>query len=243
METKARQELMRPLDFIVTGPQASGENWLARQLDRHPDLHLLRPPPSYATALGPEEAALSYIRREGRAAAGILDPFAGLIGHVDYHYVTISTRMITELVQSAPALRVVLLLRSPPDRILAAAGEVASLAQLALDEITPEWLAAWLTSAFQRRQREYSSFLQAWGKAFPRNQLLTLWFEDLMRSPITGLDRCCQFLGVGTGLIEVDDIELSAAQRLPPLRIPHLGEINQALVTSPGLALQNCGTK
>jgi hypothetical protein len=42
----------------------------------------------------------------------------------------------------------------------------------------------------------YAEQLERWLQAYPREQLLVLWFEDLARAPIVTLNRTLEFLGL-----------------------------------------------
>ncbi|MBP6733302.1 MAG: sulfotransferase [Chromatiaceae bacterium] len=206
----------RPLDFLIAGPQGTGEQWLATRLRGHPGVDLPLPPLPYQISGSATEAHLVLALAPGTAPApGILR------GYADYHFATLDSTRIERLVAQAPALRLVLTWRAPQERLLMAAVAAIRAAHLGPDEVTPAWLTDWRNSRFQHQQGDYRGILRTWRRWLSPAQVHWLRFEDLRHHPERALDACCRFLGLTPGLLDPCPYDYLAEQAqlerlLPP---------------------------
>lgn len=208
----------RPLDFLIAGPQGTGEQWLAARLRGQPGVDLPLPPLPYHLGGTATEAHLARALGLGTAPD---NPAPGILrGYADYHFATLGRARIEPLVAQVPALRVVLTFRAPHERLLMAAVAAIRAAQLAPDEVSAAWLTDWRHSQFQRQQGDYGHILRTWRRCLPPAQVHWLRLEDLRQHPERVLDACCRFLGLAPGLLDPcpydDRAEQAQLERLLP---------------------------
>lgn len=223
----------RPLDFIIAGPQGTGEQWLARQLARHPEVRMAVPPLAHQSGSAVTEALLDLALGRGEEApTGSRDQAHGLevlTGVVDHHFATLDAARITHLVRGAPGIRVVLLVRPAQGRLPMAAAAALKIAQLAPEEVSAAWLESWMGSAFQRRQGDDGGISALWQAQLGPGQLHRIRFEDLITAPTRTLEACCRFLGLSGGMCEADPYDLAAELALLEQVLPSRGAVRGLL--------------
>jgi hypothetical protein len=195
---------VRPEHFVVAGAQRSGTSFLARLLDLHPQIDVarpLRPEPKFF--LRPEAAAA------GRAEYEALFPPAGpqvrLRGEKSTSYLERS-EAAERIHRLLPAARLVFVLRDPVERALSnyrfsvdhgvetAGMEVAFREEEARREDYPRDRFSVSPFAYLRRG-DYADLLRPFAERFPREQLILVLFDDLVRDAAGTLARLLVRLG------------------------------------------------
>ncbi len=225
----------RPLGFIIAGPQGTGEQWLARQLSRHPEVRMVSPPPPHQSGSSVTAALLRLALGQDTVAPDVSSDHGPgvrvLSGAVDHHFATLDAGQIAQLVRAAPRIRVVLLSRPAHERIPVAAAAALKIAQLAPDEVSAAWLEDWMGSAFQLRQGSDRAITACWQARLRPAQLHRVRFDDLMGAPTSTLDACCRFLGISGGVLDADPFDRAAELAMLKQVLPSRGEARQILAS------------
>ncbi|MFI9551005.1 sulfotransferase family protein [Nonomuraea endophytica] len=205
-------------DFLVIGAPKTGTTALHAALQRHPELfmsavkepkHFLTggPPPTQG---GPGDAATyreHVWRRQDYEALFSGAPPGALRGEATpfYLYDLAAQRRIHAAV---PHARLIAILRDPVERAhsnwvhLWSAGlePLDDVVRACADEprrIAAGWAHFWHYTGLGR----YGEQLAHLFTLFPREQVLTFRYRDLLDRPAETLDRICAFLGVSQGLL------------------------------------------
>lgn len=180
--------------FLCIGAQKAGTSWLYENLRRHPELYL------------PDQKELHFFdRRFHRPLASYAAKFSAAgsrkAGEVTPSYSDLPLERIRYIRAVMPNVRLILLLRNPIDRAWSHAqmhllekGERPRRMEEVPDE---EWIAHF-RSTDSRAKGDYLRIIQNWTQEFAREQLLTGFFEDIVKAPETLLSEVCSHLGVTT---------------------------------------------
>lgn len=204
-------------DVVLIGTSKSGTSSLAAYLAQHADFHApYYKEPHYFTlrarwpfflyrAFFPAALSRWYARAKGRPfLTGDFTPSHYLCPHLP-------ARLRREL----PEARLLVLLRDPVERAFshyrshvamglekrsfaeACQGEPACFdkerARMAAD---PHYYSRPLHDAGYVTRGLYVDYLRPWFESFPREQILVLGFEDLVRDPEGVVSQVCDFLGI-----------------------------------------------
>ncbi|MDH2426148.1 sulfotransferase [Sphaerisporangium sp. TRM90804] len=206
-------------EFLVIGAPKAGTTALHAALARHPDLFMSPvkepkffltdgPPP---TRGGPGDAQTyreHVWRRADYEALFDAAPAGAVKGESTpfYLYDREAQRRIHALV---PQARLIVMLRDPVERAhsnwthLWSAGlePISDVVRACAEEerrIAAGWSAFWHYVSLGR----YGEQLEHLFRLFPREQVLTMRYRELVDAPTATLDRICAFLGVRQGMVE-----------------------------------------
>ncbi|MFI6535875.1 sulfotransferase family protein [Nonomuraea sp. NPDC050547] len=205
-------------DFLVIGAPKTGTTALHAALQRHPDLflsavkepkHFLTggPPPTQG---GPGDAATyreHVWRRQDYEALFAGAPPGALRGEATpfYLYDLAAQRRIHA---ALPQARLIAILRDPVERAHSNWVHLWSAGLEPLDDVVhacadePRRIAAgWAHFWHYTGLGRYGEQLAHLFTLFPREQVLTFRYRDLLDRPAETLDRICAFLGVAEGLL------------------------------------------
>lgn len=196
--------------FVIGGVQKAGTTALSRYLARHPALSLPRgkeahvfDSPDFDDAWTPKQIDGCYAPLFDAAPAGALH------GDATPFYL-FEPKIVVRIARYNPAMRWIVLLRDPIDRALSH----YHMERARGNEPLPLWLALLMEpwrlhghkhdfargSALRRysyRARgDYARQLEILHAHFPREQVLLLRSEALMREPHAAVASICDFLGV-----------------------------------------------
>ena len=176
------------LSFLGIGAQKAGTTWLYEHISRHPQL---------AFPLG-KETHFWDRPHDAAAIAAYLQHFSratGIAGEITPSYAALPSQTVREIYACNPELRLIYLIRNPMDRAWSSALMALQRAQMTLDEASDAWFSDHFHSAASLKRGDYQTCLETWRAVFPVEQLLVLFFEQIVREPETLLNRCFQHLG------------------------------------------------
>lgn len=195
-----------PLDFVILGAQKSGTTTLHEVMRHHPGLSM--PPGKEAPIFNQEGISPEAIRAQ---IAALFGPTPGLRGKATPQYLS-SLQARTNLARLAPHARLIVILRDPVERCFSQYRMIARRTGMTrpFPDLLDTWLTdAALTAARQREHRlnedelpfcvvwsEYGRMMAGYLGAFPREQVLILWLDDLALAPHQTFRRIFRFLGV-----------------------------------------------
>jgi sulfotransferase family protein len=207
---------VRPLDFLVIGAQKGGTTSLWRYLSPHPRLCM---PAMKEVAFFTESDDLERLDRY----MDILYPDAApdsLLGKVSPNYMIGRPGADVEVVAGRiatafPNTKLIALLRDPIERAVsnyvmavrrelearsvdAVLGELLDADELAEARARPTSTNSYIAAG------EYGRILELYREAFPAEQLLVVYSDDLARDPGVVLDAMLEFLGLPTGFRPAD---------------------------------------
>lgn len=199
--------MTRPLDFLVIGAQKSGTTSLFQYLAGHPALFLpMAKEVPFFTPRGSFEKGWEH-----HVARHFADAPAGRRwGKVTPHYMT-DLEVPGRIAATMPDVRLVALLRHPVERALShhrmtrRRGNDPRTAVVALRESLADARRSPPALSGSTREDEhrhylgwslYGRILAAWRAAFPAEQLLTFFLDEMERDPAAVLARVLAHLGV-----------------------------------------------
>ncbi|AMW06038.1 sulfotransferase family protein [Gemmatimonas phototrophica] len=198
-----------PPHFLVIGAGRAGTTSLHHYLSQHPQIFLPRvKAPSYWYAVGVPDAMAStlpasFVRDAAEYDALFANSSPGHVrGEVSPVYLA-STAVAQRVAATLPAIRIVVMLRHPVDRVYArwvarrrdGLEPTATFEALIAQErdqplIRPDAHATYLAGGM------VSHVLRSWYDAIPADQRLVLWFDDFARDSAASMRTVCRFLGV-----------------------------------------------
>ena len=187
---------MSTVDFLGIGAQKCGTTWLFRQLSRHAqvafpcgkELHY------WDHASDPDvEAWVSDLQPETRQTP---DGRPVVTGEITPAYAMLDAGPIRAIRERCPDIRLFIALRSPVERAWSHA--LMGLARRGQDPLkaSDQWFIDHFHSEESRRRGDYAACLEQWWAAFPREQLLLIFTEDIANAPATVMDGLATHLGI-----------------------------------------------
>lgn len=179
------------LTFLGIGAQKAGTTWLYEHLSKHPDIGF----PG-----GKEVHFWDAFRERG------LDWYRGLFvspdkaeGDITPAYGFQPDSVVAEVAALFPDLRLIYIMRNPIERAWSSALMALRRAEMQIDEASFEWFRDHFNSRGSLARGDYESCIDTWRRHFPPPALLLLFFEDIVQSPRTVLERCSLHIGVDSG--------------------------------------------
>ncbi len=213
------------VDFIIAGPQGTGEDWLAAQLRSHPRIRLLSKAQPLASVPG------AWAPQRSDAVATAPADASVPIGWLDHRVASLEPSAQAALVRRWPNIRLIFTFRAPQQRALAAAAQALQIAQLQPHEVSETWLRDWLGCAFQQRQRDYRGMLAGWRRLLGPRQMQVVCFEQVLADPDAAIAACCRFLRLkSTGLAVRPYDRRGEARRIDRL-LPPDGDLRRLVCT------------
>jgi len=206
--------------FFVLGAARSGTTSLHYWLAQHPDIAMsaIKEPNHFVFRPGPDgpEPCIADDRRlltksvPDRSTYERLFPAGGVRAAGDASPLYLYTRETPELIASAvPDARLIAVVREPVDRawshfvyvndqLGAAAPE--TFARTVRQEL-PRGYEPYRTGTHFVRLSRYAEQLQRYLGVFPRERLLVLSYDSLVRDPATALKQVCELVGVDASFV------------------------------------------
>lgn len=184
-------------DFLGIGGIKAATTWLYENLACHPDLFL--PPHKEVHYFDiNRDQRLSWYSSQfegaGDALAGDITPSYGLLPVNRIHSVR---RLI-------PDARLLLIMRNPVDRAWShAVMKLARERDRPVEQVSDTEFRAFFTGERCKAAGDYEAMIARWTSVYPKEQLLTIWFDDVEARPSDVLTRVFAHLGVST------DVDLS----------------------------------
>lgn len=208
----SRKGARRPR-FVVIGGSRCGTTTIHAALERHPGVFVpAEKSPNYFAApdlaRAPDSAAMLAVRRHSVTTE---EQYLRLFDRAEPHQICgevspvylQSLHVAERVARAVPEAKVVAILRNPAERAFAhfigrrrdGLETREHFAQTIADDLTdpsPREVAFDSYLAIGR----YGYFLAPWLRAFPREQILILFFEDFVHGPVATLNQLFRFLGV-----------------------------------------------
>jgi len=207
--------------FLYIGAPRAGSTWLYKNLQRHPGVWV--PPCKNISYFHPRFQIFRYQRFQkfGKELLISEDPvvrrwyrrfflrpivddrwYVGLFppdriaGEIAESYCSLDRPQIRHLHDVAPRARIIFVLRDPIDRVLSQAKwGLAQRRSRSVEEVPDQEFLAYINRPGSQLRSTYSRALDLWADAFPRDQLLVLFYEQLLADPAEFLGRICAFIG------------------------------------------------
>ena len=181
-------------DFLGIGAQKSATRWLDSNLRVHPQVYL------------PHEGELHYFDRDFQMPLHwYASKFEGgqekLKGDITPGYGPLPPKRIRFIRTLIPDVRLVLLLRNPVDRAWShAVMRLVTLRNRAFEDVSEREFLRLFDAPVLTKRGDYLSILNAWERAFSREQLYVGFYEDVIANPRLLLTEVMEHLGLSTNL-------------------------------------------
>lgn len=189
---------LRLPDFLGIGGIKAATTWLHENLTLHPNLFLPPHKEVHYFDINRHKRLgwyAGHFEAAGEARAGDITPSYGLLP-------VKRIRSVHHLISDA---RLLLIMRNPVDRAWShAVMKLARERGRSVEQVPDAELQAFFTSERCRAAGDYEAIIGRWTSVFQKEQLLTVWFDDVERRPTDVLKRVFGHLGVST------DLDLSA---------------------------------
>ena len=196
---------MRLPDFIIGGAPRSGTTWLYWLLDRHPAVHMAKPPapePKFFLVDSLYAKGLAHYSATWFAGAGP----SLLAGEKSTDYLE-SAPAAERIARDLPAVKLIFILREPVERAY------SNYLWTRMNGLEPESFETALALEEQREREQperlkfarpysyfsrglYADLLQPYVDRFDREQLLVVRFEDIVDRPAWLAARVQRFLDI-----------------------------------------------
>lgn len=231
-------------DFIGIGAQKSGTSWLHYQLSSLAGIHFP----------GGKEVHFWDIHY-GQGVEWYQQLFKSqstmLQGDITPAYAIMPKEKIQQLYDLYPKVRLFFIMRNPVDRAWSAALMALSRAEMTIKEASDQWFIDHFNSQGSLMRGNYQQCLENWLSVFPKEQLLCLFYDDIIKNPLGMMDvllkhinyqqdlpvafeqQLCRQIFTGSG----DEIRLDLKKYLQNLYAPSLQKLvlyneNKALIFS-----------
>jgi hypothetical protein len=184
------------VDFLGIGVQKGGTTWLYHQLARHPQIAFPRGKEVHYWDTTDDPDAEAWIRllepptRRSRSGRPIKT------GEITPAYAMLPPAKIAAIRHACPAIRLFISLRNPVERAWSAALMGLARAQMLEHEASDQWFLDHFRSEASRSRGDYVGCLERWWSAFPREQLLILFQDDIADRPANVLSSLADHLGI-----------------------------------------------
>jgi len=175
--------------FLGIGAQKAGTTWLYQNLRRHPGLAF------------PGGKEMHFWDREH--GANDIDRYLATFhapeiceGEITPAYAILPRHVVAEVARRAPELRIFYALRNPVERAWSSALMALERAEMHWGEASDAWFMDHFRSQGSLARGDYAQCLQCWLQHFPREQMLVLFYEEILSAPLEVLARVCAHIGV-----------------------------------------------
>jgi len=175
--------------FIGIGAQKCASTWIYDILHDHPQVRLSGHKEldffSYRFERGFQWYSRQFGQPDAAKAVGEISP--------SYFHEPMAPRRLR---RHLPETRIILSLRDPVERALSQHRHAVRVGDVTGEDLSFE--SALRTNPTYLEQGRYATHLARWLACFPRQQMLVLFFEDILREPQRVAWRVYRFLGVDT---------------------------------------------
>jgi len=209
-------------NFLCIGAQRAGTSWLHEILRRHPDiflsatkeLHFFDEKRDFSTYTGIghigerflyDMNSLSHWRwyvRQFRKSGG-----RKIIGEITPYYSTLSDQRIAYIAEKLPDVKIVYILRNPVQRAWSAFRRTWFLETgHTNDDFDTNVALKTIMYPAKLIHGDYIRNTGVYEKIFGKDQILYLFYDDIVRKPSGVLHQVFSFLGVAIPQIPADDV-------------------------------------
>ncbi len=198
-------------NFLVIGAQKSGSTWLNFNLSEHPDVYMYpHEIHFFDQKMNFDKGINWYLKHFSQAskfkAIGETTPAYLWVEHALKDHPKHLTNIHQNIYQLFPDIKLILILRNPVHRAISAVNHYIKKGNLSpfldidnflLNENGNKYLSDLRYNVINRGH--YATQIKAYRKYFDAKQMLILIFEeDILQTPEKGLEKVCDFLGIGT---------------------------------------------
>jgi hypothetical protein len=181
-------------DFLCIGAQKAGTTWLYENLKLHPQIFMPGRKElnyfsnTYRFYSYPLAYYAHYFAGSGNKLKGEATPCCNL-----------PVKRIRFIGKIMPSVKLIIILRNPVDRLWAGAlMHLVSGPKRKFEEFSEADFKHEMLKPDNLGRGFYPLILQNWRSVFPNEQLLIVFFDDLVNHPQQFLEQCFAFLGVDT---------------------------------------------
>jgi hypothetical protein len=181
------------LGFLGIGAQKAATTWLFELLARHPQVRF---------PAGKEVHFWDQKRERGiEWWLGLFsDPTPGVLqGEITPAYALLERDDIAEIRERVPEVKLFYSIRNPMERAWSAALMALQRAELEQGEASDQWFIDHFRSRGSLARGDYEGCLRRWSSVFPREQLLVLLYDEIVRQPRSVLVGLAGHLGIDAG--------------------------------------------
>lgn len=183
-------------DFIIIGAQKGGTTWLHHNLAFHPGIFF----PDMVGRSDPTEVRYfdQYFYKPLSFYMGLYRKARQMVkGDKSPNYYMLPKERIHFMKQVMPDVRLIFMLRNPVDRAWSQAiMNLVTLSQRPYTEVTPENFYKHFDRTYEKGC--YTTTLDNWQTIFAQEQILVLFFEELLEMPQELLQKVAGFINVDT---------------------------------------------
>jgi hypothetical protein len=187
---------MHTVDFLGIGAQKCGTTWLFRQMSRHPQVAFPCGKEFHYWDHASDPDVEAWVSALQPATRQTPDGRPIVTGEITPAYAMLHPGPIRAIRDRCPDVRLFIALRNPVERAWSHA--LMGLARKGQDprDASDQWLIDHFRSEQSRQRGDYAACLEQWWAAFPREQLLLIFAEDIANAPATVMDRLATHLGI-----------------------------------------------
>jgi hypothetical protein len=178
------------IHFLGIGAQRCGTTWLYSHLRRHPHVSFPAGKEVHFWDREADRGAAQWLKLFPRSPANVHQ------GEITPAYAILERDVIARIRDAAPQLRIFYSVRNPMERAWSSARLALRRAEMREEEASDQWFLDHFRSSGSRRRGAYAACLDAWQSVFPREQLLLIVFDDIVREPLGVLGRLAAHLGI-----------------------------------------------
>ena len=117
-------------------------------------------------------------------------------GEITPAYSLLNDNDLARLSRFLPKLKLIFIMRNPIDRAWSTIGYHEKRENKLLTKLPPNEIIEYLSREAITVRSNYVNIIKRWEKYYPKEQILTAFYDEISCSPSLLLDRICDFLGI-----------------------------------------------
>lgn len=122
-----------------------------------------------------------------------------VVGEISPQYCALSSNSVQQMSAIAPNAKILYMLRDPTDRLISGAKMTIRQDQVELDDAN---ILRYATDPTQRSYSKAAKHIEKFEQAFGTNNVLVLFYDDIISCPNDVVSKVCKFLNVTTKKID-----------------------------------------
>ena len=120
-------------------------------------------------------------------------------GDITAKYCELPEDAIVKISRAFPLLKIIITLRDPVEREWSRAKmNLSKKPGRQLSDVTHAEFIAQFNDPPQKRSNDYASLIDQWGRCFDRDQMLVLFYDELLENPFHYFSKLCEFLAISS---------------------------------------------
>ena len=187
---------MDVVDFIGIGAQKAGTTWIYSQLSKHSAVAFPRGKETHYWNSFGEKSADEWVQLLKPLSQSRSDQQRMITGEITPAYALLSIEQIAAIRRRCPEIRIFMSLRNPVERAWSAALMGLARAEMRYEEASDQWFIDHFHSAASLARGDYLTSLKRWWSLFPREQLLIIFYDDILCNPCYILSSLATHFGI-----------------------------------------------